>query len=504
MAKQLADAESSASQYPQVGDPCLLCQQPLSVDAQQLIIKLWDYLAGDIRTDLEKIDKLLSKKRGELLNPEEFSVEHNLSQAFELTQLLDKELSKKIRTFVESYRKRGKQVIQALENKKEIKESLSVSEDCSLKVQELIEELSNEIVALKNENLEEKRKKLEEERRLLEHRKKLGELLEDIEAYLDNLRWAREAKKVGGSTHHITQKYKQLFDQLVKSRYLTIFKNTLDDLGRPLRVEIATTGRKGQTMKQIVLKSHKSAKGIADPDKVLSEGEKRAVALADFLTEVALDTTSSGIILDDPVTSLDLDWRKTIAQILAKEATKRQVIVFTHDMPFLYLLLNFADEKDVGKSVHWIKRGDEDDQPGYVWLENCPALEREYRRPKQAEIILKEALGENEPRKKERILKDGFGALRSTYEAFIVYEVLNEVVVRFDERISFGRLQGIAWDTEVVNEVVETCGQLSRYIEGHLHSDALGSVTELTPALLREEIDKFHKLRKRLNVLKNQ
>ena len=44
---------------------------------------------------------------------------------------------------------------------------------------------------------------------------------------------------------------------------------------------------------------------IASPDKILSEGEKRAVALADFLTEVALDTTSRSIILDDPVTSFD-------------------------------------------------------------------------------------------------------------------------------------------------------------------------------------------------------
>jgi wobble nucleotide-excising tRNase len=49
---------------------------------------------------------------------------------------------------------------------------------------------------------------------------------------------------------------------------------------------------------------------IATPDKILSEGEKLAVALADFLTEVALDTTSRAIILDDPVTSLDLEWRE--------------------------------------------------------------------------------------------------------------------------------------------------------------------------------------------------
>ena len=104
-----------------------------------------------------------------------------------------------------------------------------------------------------------------------------------------------------------------------------------------------------------------------------------------------MDTTSSGIILDDPVTSLDLEWRDTIAKILAKEAKNRQVIVFTHDLPFLYLLLKSAEENVLKKEVHWIKRGDIDDQPGYVFLNNCPVLESEYKNPVRAEIQLENA-----------------------------------------------------------------------------------------------------------------
>ena len=78
----------------------------------------------------------------------------------------------------------------------------------------------------------------------------------------------------------------------------------------------------------------------ANPDTVLSEGEKRAVALADFLTEVALDTGSGGIVLDDPVTSLDLEWSAVIASLLVNEAKKRQVVVFTHNLPFVHYLKN--------------------------------------------------------------------------------------------------------------------------------------------------------------------
>ena len=96
-----------------------------------------------------------------------------------------------------------------------------------------------------------------------------------------------------------------------------------------------TTGKKGETIKQIVLeKVHPDLIGEATPEKVLSEGEKRAVALADFLTEVALDTESHGIVLDDPVTSLDWEWRDKIAQIVANEAVHRQVIRLVVDDPF--------------------------------------------------------------------------------------------------------------------------------------------------------------------------
>ena len=501
-AKRLADTESVETQYPLVGDPCLLCQQPLSQNAHQLILNLWGYLAGEIRADLENADTALANKHSELHNPGEFDLDENLSPIIELLARTDKRISQQIQPLIESYHSRGKIIEQALLDKKQAVKVLLAIEDPSPVLIAHIKELEVEITELKSENLEEKRNKLEAERRVLEHRKKLGELLPEIEGYINGLVWARDAAKVGGSTHHITGKYNQLFSQLVKNRYITIFEKTLTDLGRPLQVEIATSGKKGQTVKQVVLKSHSTAKSIADPEKVLSEGEKRAVALADFLTEVALDTGSSGIILDDPVTSLDLDWRKTIAQILVREATKRQVVVFTHDMPFLYLLLKFAEDSSVNKSIHWIKRGAEDDQPGYVWLDNCPALESGYRKPAQAQNILSEALNTKEPQKLERVLKNGFGALRSTYEAFIVYELLNEVVVRFDERISFGRLKGIAWDTGIVEEVIGTCERLSRYIEGHLHSDALGTTIELTPNLLKEEIDKFSNVKRRLQQLK--
>src|SRR3546814_2812217 len=47
---------------------------------------------------------------------------------------------------------------------------------------------------------------------------------------------------------------------------------------------------------------------------ILSEGEQRALALAGFLTEVALTEGSGPIIVDDPVSSLDRDRSAKVAE----------------------------------------------------------------------------------------------------------------------------------------------------------------------------------------------
>jgi wobble nucleotide-excising tRNase len=335
----------------------------------------------------------------------------------------------------------------------------------------------------------------------LQHRELLGQHLPKIEDYVKKQIWAQRADKIGGSTLHITSEYKKLFEQLVTDRYIQLFEQTLRDLQRPLRVKVKTKGRKGETYKQIVLETGSTTPvEEATPDKVLSEGEKRAVALADFLTEVALDTTSSGIILDDPVTSLDLEWREMIASILAKKAKSRQVVVFTHDLPFLYFLKKYAEQDPVEIVTHWIKRGDNDDKPGYVFLNNSPALERDYRKATKAREIYQQAKGASVA-EQEALLQEGFGALRTTYEAFIIFDLFGGVVMRFDERVSVGRLKDIVWDKSIADEVVAKYELLSKYIEGHLHSDAFADQKSKLD-ILQSEIEHFEALRKKLKTLK--
>ena len=88
------------------------------------------------------------------------------------------------------------------------------------------------------------------------------------------------------------------------------------------------------------------APGVELP-KVVSEGEQRCLSIAAFFAELSTADDPSGIVFDDPVSSLDYKWREGVARRLVQEAKTRQVIVFTHDVVFLLLLKQFAEEQGV-------------------------------------------------------------------------------------------------------------------------------------------------------------
>lgn len=501
-AKALAESEQSAEKiYPRDGDHCLLCHQSLSTEARNLLLRLWEYLKGEAQTKMEKIHLVLEAKRKELVNIDlDFFDEQSVY--YRHLHECDQGLTCKVVNFVESCRKRRENVLQMITTLSKVSLAPLVDHEMS-EIKLIITKVKKQLDDLEKKNPVQEIAKLVKEQVLLKHRRLLGQYHQKMENYVKKQIWVQQASKIGGSTKHITDEYNDLFRRLVTERYLKQFEQILKDLGRPLKVKVQTKGKKGEALKQIVLEAGPSSQiEKAGPDKVLSEGEKRAVALADFLTEVALDEASSGIILDDPITSLDFEWKETITPILVQEAKSRQVVIFTHDLHFLYLLKKFSEREPVEMLTHWIKRGDNDGKPGYVFLENSPAMERDYRNTQRARDLhgkLKNA----PPEEQEALIKEGFGAIRTTYEAFVIFDLFKEVVMRFNERISIGRLKDIIWDNSIVDEVVAKTELLSKYIEGHLHSD-ISLAQKPTPDMLLTEIEAFEALKKKFNELKKQ
>ena len=63
-----------------------------------------------------------------------------------------------------------------------------------------------------------------------------------------------------------------------------------------------------------------------------------------LLAELKVANRECPIVFDDPVCSLDHNYRDKIAKRLVEEAKSRQVIVFTHDIAFLIELESKAAE----------------------------------------------------------------------------------------------------------------------------------------------------------------
>lgn len=487
----LIEEGGQEASYPKDDSHCLLCQQPLSEEAKKLVEQLWQYLGSSVQKQLRLAEQVLKTRLDEILaiDTEYFDSDMAISR---LILDRDENLHSIIvhqNKALSEYKENVKVKIQSREEVKPV----AIAADYVASIEKVIEDIVIEISKWEEEEGE--IENLEAEARELEHRKLLLKYLPDIKQYILELIWINKASKIGGSTRHITSKYNQMFGELVTDEYIELFEKILVDLGRPLKVKITTQARKGEVYKQLVLDADDSTPArLANPDKILSEGEKRAVALADFLTEISLDSSSRGIILDDPVTSLDIDWRKMIARILSIEAKHRQVIIFTHDMPFLYYLRQASEVEDVTADYHWITRGGDDELPGYIHLHNSPVLEKDYRSDRRARDCYEEAKGAP-PEKRQALIREGFAALRTSYEAVIMFDLFKEVVRRFEERTKFMNLKNIVWDNDLADKIVEKCELCSSLMEGHSHSDALGADFP-KPKMLLEEIEQFNQIKK--------
>src|SRR5690606_19070134 len=93
------------------------------------------------------------------------------------------------------------------------------------------------------------------------------------------------------------------------------------------------------------------------PASILSEGERTCVALAGTLAELEATGNNSALVLDAPVTSLDHRNRRRVADRLVEESLRRQVIVFTHDLVFLYFLRSIARDRSIGPTFVAVQRG---------------------------------------------------------------------------------------------------------------------------------------------------
>jgi energy-coupling factor transporter ATP-binding protein EcfA2 len=175
---------------------------------------------------------------------------------------------------------------------------------------------------------------------------------------------------------------------------------------------------------------------------ILSEGEQRALALAAFLTEVAVTEGNGPIIVDDPVSSLDRDRGLKVAERIASEAQTRQVVVFTHDLVFFNDLCREADSLGVTAETLALfadaTNAGKVDSAGVVWRglnvnKRLARIRNDFAPVKKSHAA--------SPADYEIAIKNLYGRLRDTYERLVEEYIFCDVIRRGVDRIETQKLR---------------------------------------------------------------
>lgn len=256
----------------------------------------------------------------------------------------------------------------------------------------------------------------------------------------------------------------------LRMEHVPIRSNTRMDKGRAKQqLKLATAG----------------AEKVGD---VLSEGEQRALALATFLAEVSLVPGHGAIVFDDPMSSLDHARREFVARRLAAEALVRQVIVFTHDLPFAQHLADAAQSAGALSTAMSIRRAGaragivHPDLP-FAGIRVAERLERVKDMAKDADKALEAGNADG----CDDIVRKAYGRLRETWERGVEELILCESVVRFRPGVATQRLRAVHFEDGHYSALEEAMARCSHFAA---HDTAADFNTETpTPKELRADVE---------------
>jgi hypothetical protein len=320
----------------------------------------------------------------------------------------------------------------------------------------------------------------------LDVRIRLGKVKMKVVEAIDRL--DRQAKLAGClsavRTKPISDKATELTEKVVSPELQDALNDEFRHLGvARLRVVLKSRTDKGKAFHRLKLDLPQAK----TPAEILSEGEQRAIALGSFLAELKVAGGESGVIFDDPVSSLDHKRRECVARRLVQEAARRQVIVLTHDLYFLSLIVEEAKKANLPVEKQSLTRRPQGfgvADPGFPFEGMNTKARVHYLRSKQPQIKKLYDIGD-EPEHRMRTA-NVYRELRLAWERAIEEVLLNCVVLRFRKGVETQRLAGVQVEDDDYATVDKWITKCSNYS----HDQALlGGVEVPDPDGLLADID---------------
>lgn len=480
-------------EYPEFGDNCLLCHQSISDDTpKNLIRSYWEY----IKSVAEQEAKIANEKLVKFKDGYEKLDFNQFPETDTLTVWLKEKFEADLTKLKEELKNQAiisQALISNINAKKDLPQ-VEVQLDLSL-LDVISVEVDKDIKAFEEDEQTRKLAELLKQKTYLAHKEKLESRYADIEKLNKNLIWVKKSNQFNKQSFksQSTKTEKRLSKEYFNTDYINAFNDECEQLNGMFGIEIDAKSSDAQSNRQLFLKGK-------DPSAILSEGEQKVIALADFIAETNITTINKGIIFDDPVNSLDEERKSVIAERLVSISKNKQVVIFTHDLVFVSSLINYSTDKSLLHECHWIEN--RNGKPGQVWLRNSPTYEKVYR---NSEPVKKLYTGANNdecaPEQREFLVKSGFTALRTCYEVLVINDLFKNVVQRYNERVSVDSLSSVYFDETLINELLDSFAQCCRYMEGHTHSDKY-AYKKPEPSHLNEEIQRYETIRTKIRKYK--
>lgn len=319
-----------------------------------------------------------------------------------------------------------------------------------------------ETLSAKRAERVEQHQKAEAELAELVDRLELGDRMGAITVFVEDARWTAKAeqlsKRFRGISKSLTATVKVASATLLNSDFERRFEEERSALRAP-KVGLAFPGRRGEpARRKTVSAKHK-------PSTVLSEGEQKVIALADFLAEVSLRRSPAPVILDDPVNSLDYRRIAEVSGRIAALAAERQVIVFTHNIWLaVELLATFETKKD---QCTYFRVTDEGGK-GHIVEGSHPRWDTVKGTKGKINAALQDAKA-SQGETREAFIERAYSLIRTWCEVVVEEELFGGVLGRFAPNVAMGRLDKVRPDRmqaaiDTINPIFE---KACRLMEGH-------------------------------------
>ena len=445
----------NAEQYPGstfpetgAGRVCLLCQQPYSASASERMSRFKAFLEDTSQQESSRRERDLAeyiRTVNGISIPSGNEIELPLAQLSEIRQqgksLIDKAIAASS-AFLGAKNRLSDYLSGRIEFSAITEIDMSVLAD----LREMSKSLSDESTVLNQQvqNSSTLTKLVEEHAELLDQRDCHGNKV-IYQARLSDLKTSDALKRCRAQcgTDGISRKNSQLREAYLTSEFEKRIKDEVRFIGLDyLPITVQSKTEKGVGYMGIALN-----KTGRDPSSdILSEGEFRGLALACFFAEIAGIPGHDGIIVDDPVSSLDHLHTTRVAERLVKEAKNRpQVIVFTHDIGFYYELWSAAADASIPVYRNWIYSGPKS-VFGVIARDDGPWQVKSIKeRMVVLEGLLKDMKDQKDcpPADYLKQVEGYYTKMRESWERSVEECLFNKVVGRFQPGVMTQSLKGV-------------------------------------------------------------